>query len=337
MQPEEPRRSFKDFRDKHEQSGDGNRLRTYAIVIGAVILGAVAFLLVRSVLFGGPEESPQEDTVIAINETPEGIVTELATATDVPTALPTNTIQVSITPSSTITPQSPTQTPTVETPTSIPTQITNTPEPSPVTPTPRSIMATCICVPENAAFFGSPRTGSAQIGVYSSPGEALRVLGRDSLGNWILVENDDGEKGWVTARYFEIDAPVDSLEIVDVIVTREGSPLPTTILPSTTLVAYWNETSKASNQDGTWFTILSVRVPEGGNYQFQVANLDVDFTATNEISDGYRRYEVKVSGMSCSGSLVNNLVVIRNGQLIEVRNQHDNSPGAVFVEAPNDC
>lgn len=335
MQQEEPRRSFKDFRDKHEQSGDGNRLRTYGIIIGAIILVAVVLFIVRSVVLGGNNETPEGDVVVAVNETPEATVTDLLFATDFPTSLPTNTIQATATASSTVTTQVPTQTPTLEPPTSIPTQATNTPIAPSVTPTP--ILATCICNPENAAFFGSPRAGSAQIGVYISPGEVLTVLGRDSLGIWILVENEDGEIGWVTASYFEIDEPVDSLKIVDVIVTREGSPVTTTVLPSTTLVAYWNETSKASNQDGTWYTILSVRVPEDGSYQFQVANLNVDFSATSEISDGYRRYEVRVSGMSCSGSLVNNLTVIRNGQSIEVRNQHDNAPGAIFVEAPTDC
>ena len=76
------------------------------------------------------------------------------------------------------------------------------------------------------------------------------------------------EVGWVTASYFDLDVSVDSLEVVDVIVTREGpsGSLTLTLPPPNNLIAFWNESSKSSNQDGTWAVNLSVRVPDDGSY-----------------------------------------------------------------------
>lgn len=325
MDKENGKKNFSDFRNAYETSPSKNSLPFILGAGGIIIIAIIAAIILFSRSTGVEEGSDGVSTKIALVETSVPTATLMSTATSLSTNTPISSPQPTVT-------NTPTSPPPTERPTSTPTQ-------TPVSPTTTEasiVTATCLCTPQNAAFFSTPRESAQQIGVYTEKDEVVTVLGKDSNGRWLFVENTDGEQGWVSTSYFEISSSIDELEVVDIIVTRDGV---TTLSPPTTdfpLIAYWNTGSKSGENDGTWSVILSVRVPRSGNYTFQVSNLQVDATLIENLSDGSSRYDVKVSGVSCSGPLVNNLNVFRNGTQLETRNEHTNKPGPVFVSKPDD-
>jgi hypothetical protein len=184
----------------------------------------------------------------------------------------------------------------------------------------------------------APDSSSAQVGVYIEKGETAVVLGKATTGSWIYVEFD-GEEGWVDARQFEISVQFEQLEVAE---TPFPTWTPTTNSPgitstaNPTVFAYWQVTSSSSTSDGRWKTILALRVPHGGSYAFSFADLTVTSQFVRQVENGFDLYDVTISGMSCAGNLVGDLIVKRSGQQLTVINEHTNQSGAVFVSAP-DC
>ncbi len=326
----ENNKNFKSIRRKYEQDPSENYLKL--LVIGAVVFIVFLFIVII-VYFSILKKSPGK--TVTPTAVPVVLITNEATKTISPTKtpLPTNTLE----PTATLFPQN-TATKMASPSPTITLQPTTTPELSLTpSPTPYIISAICICDPQNAAFFGSPRVGSQQIGIYTTPGEEVTVLGRNETGHWLFVENQDGEKGWVTTSYFNVSQPIDSIEIVDVIVTREGpsaTPVSTLTSPSTLMIAYWQETAIESTNDGKWKAILAIRVPTSGNYEFDIDNLVITWTGPKALDNGYVQYDVSIAGMSCEGPLVQELRVFRDKTKMEVQNEHTKETGSIFVSSP---
>lgn len=312
--------SFRDIQKKYNEGPSASsRKRNLAIAGAVIVVLLIGFLIVLESNRGNVPATP---AAVA-----QGVGTATATATE--TAVPTNNPTATNTP--TVTPIPPTNTPT-------PIPATNTPSPTPTESISEAI-AICICEPENAAFFSGPDADTGRIGVYTESGEALKILGRSENSSWLLVENDDGEVGWVTTRYFDVDVDVDDLEVVEEYrVTRTAvEALATPSNSQAPAVAYWNQTGKSDNDNGTWQATFLIKVPSGGTYDFQISDLSVNAKFLENTEDGFARYNVTVSGMSCSGPLVNHLQVFRNGAALTVLNEHTNESGALFVSVPENC
>ena len=256
--------------------------------------------------------------------TPSPTPTETATATLTPTLTPTNT-------------SSPTTTPSV-TPT-----LTATPA-ADATPAPNLITATCTCEFGNAAIFKEPDSSSEQVGVFVEEDDMVIVLGRATTGSWIYVDFE-GTTGWVDARRFEISIAFEQLEVAQTPVpiwtftpnstagTTINTPTPTSHLPA---IAYWQATTASSIGNGLWKVTIVIRVPQGGSYSFSIADLTVTRQFMGAVENGYDRYDVTISGMSCDGDLVDNLIVKRNGQQLILKNEFTQEVGPIFVNHP-DC
>ena len=201
------------------------------------------------------------------------------------------------------------------------------------------ITATCTCVGGNAALFTEPNSSSAQVGVYVEQGEEVIVLGKATTGSWIFVEFQ-GEKGWVDASRFDIEVELTTLPFATPDYptwTPGGSPsITTTPLSPTSAIAYWNEGVKSPTQNGEWQVTLSLRVPQGGSYTFSMGELDVKSNFVRDIENNYALYNVTISGMSCTGPLIGDLIVQRNGQTLVVQNEHNSNLTQIFVSAA-DC
>lgn len=301
-----------------------------------IIVACVLFVVALGALFlwqsngDGDEELAELTKPVATVTTDTSTILPTNTATVAPTKAPTETPTATATPT-----QTPTKTPTVTpTPTKTPTETpTATIEP---TSTLDISFAECI---DNSTVFAGPGDGYAALNdgnLFIEVGETVTVIGRSRNSSWLHIQRGDDE-GWVAANRFSLNASIAqypiSTETFGDIVT-EATP---TIVSSSGDVAYWNSTSQMEVPGtGTWQAMISVRAPTGGGYTFQFANLETTGRFERNDGDGFSVYTVTVSGISCSGALVGNLSVLRNGNSLEVRNEFTQETGAIYVEKP-DC
>lgn len=341
MEQEEDR--FDKYVKKYSDQEESDLPKRKRLIIGgiaATILLILAVIIIFVLVNGnddpGGENTPESTSAAALTQTAEVIPTVPVTPSPTPTPSPTDTTTPTLTPTTT-----PTVAPTAtETPSTTPT-LTSTPDTTP-TPSPtEAITATCICDAGNAALFTKPDSSSTQVGVYVEPDQEVIVLGRAPQGSWIFVEFEN-EQGWVDANRFELEPGVefDDLPLAE---TPHPTWTPTGVPPGSVtpppppnLVAYWNVGSTAPTNNGMWQAILSVRVPQGGNYTFSIGDYSVTHEFVRNVENGFALYDVTISGMSCDGPLANDLIVRRNGQQLMVRNEFTNGLEPVFVSEP-DC
>lgn len=320
---------FDQFTKPEEPSSFSRKTILWILTVAGFVIIVVIYFILRGSGGSRPELTRIVSTVEAthtvtttleVTQTPFLTPTATASSTATETAMPIVTA---------INTQTPTFTPTLL-PTSTPT-LTHTPTPEIVTP-----VAECI---QNAAFYAGPGLQYSQIGVFVATGEELPVEARSEDGKWIIVEKE-GKRGWVTTSFFELNASINSLPTSGEIITipnptgNVGSPSSSSLSSS---IAYWNELSKEHTGDGRWKVTLSVRVPAGEGYVFDMRELNVNVEFDKAVENNFVLYNVTISGMSCDGSLVGNLVVTRNGQALEVRNEFTGETGSVFIKAASDC
>lgn len=318
--------------DKYINEGNENESKSRIRLIISIAFGIILIGILFVLIFLRPFSAPVQTT------------TETPTLTRANTPIPENNTEEP-SPTATLSPMpSPTAT-SISTPTTQPTKTpTVTPTRTPTltaTPTKQSediITAICICFPMNAALFEGPDSTYPQTGVFITQDQEVEVLGRAESGSWIYVVTAEDESGWADARRFEISQDFEELPVYD----DPDSP-PFTFTPSVSTnpsqIAYWNEVSKESSNDGRWEVTLSLRVPNGGNYFFEMEGLSVTFRLDDEkpVENGFIFYIVTISGIGCPNPLVDNLIVRRNGQELEVRNQFTNVAGPLFVSPPSNC
>lgn len=297
-----------------------------AAAVVVILLGAWGSL---SLINGEPPRETSEATQSSLI-TPAITAEPTTPAAPSPTTAATSTATTA--PSATPTEPASTPTPT-GTSTATPTREA-TPTISPTGTPSDSLTAVCICSPMNAALYSEPDSDSAQIGVFITQGEHVEVLGRADGASWILVKTEDGHEGWADVNRFELTVPFNAIPVVATIVTISTSSVESD-LP---LVAYWFEieSSRRPISGGRWEVTLSLQVPGGGNYSFAMTGLTVTFKRDTKPSEGgYDFYLVTISGVGCNGSLVDNLIVTRNGQPLTVENYFTHQQGAIYVSPPS--
>lgn len=251
------------------------------------------------------EPSPTPTALLVAFATPTPTMTATATNTVIPTAAPTDLPTMT----STATP-APTLTPTTT-----------------LTSTLITVTAT-----DAAAYFSGPDNDSGQMEIFVAVGETVTALAQSANGSWLLVENGEGQQGWVSRNFFATAERLDNLP-VSAFVLANTTATPTAAANS--IIATWSVASTAPASNGKWQTDLLVTVPAGGSYQFQVADLAIN--AILQTSDnGQAVYRVTVSGMNCVGPLAADLTVTRNGSPLEARNATTGQVQPVFVSPP-DC
>lgn len=247
--------------------------------------------------------------------TPTALLVVIATPTPTETATATKIVTLTATPTDLPT-TIPTATPA---PTLFPTTV--------LTPTLVTVTAT-----DAAAYFFGPDNDLGQMATFVAVGETVSALAQSANGSWLLVENEAGEQGWVARNFFteaeELDGlPISAFTFIQVDIT------PTAAADQT--IATWSVASTAPTNQGEWQTDLLVTVPAGGSYQFQVADLAINAILQTS-AEGQTTYRVTVSGMNCVGPLAADLIVTRDGSLLEVRNATTLQVQPVFVPPP-DC
>lgn len=296
--------------------------RRWPIYLGVAII-LILLAVVAALLLNQPEDPGT--TVVVITTTAEPTATPDAAATGTALALL----------------NAPTATELPPTPTD-----TATPEPTPtVEPSPTTITATVILTTTQAAALFTSFEDGEQMCIFLEVGDTItEVIGRSENSNWLLVEVED-TRGWVTARFFDITGVVASLPVSAYVAnvpagcTSGGATTTaTTTSSSTGGTAFYNISgaSTSSLGNGTWKVDFTVRVPTGGSYQFRVS--DYAITAVRQGTTGSQdNYVVSVSGISCSGALIADLIVLRDGQSLEVVDELTGGDETLFISSPSNC
>lgn len=177
-----------------------------------------------------------------------------------------------------------------------------------------------------AAFFVAPVVSSGQLGAFVDVGESVEVIGRTQNSGWLLARHPSGQLGWVTASFFAVNATdlADIPIMADVVVTVVPNAPILTNTPESSLpnIVYWNNISSQANGDGTWQVLLAIRVPRGTGYTFTTQEGLAISPATFMREEGlYDIYNASIDGMSCGGSLINGLIVTRNGESYVIRSE----------------
>lgn len=157
-----------------------------------------------------------------------------AVAIVAPTATPTETIPpptVTSQPTKSATATSavlsasvPSHTPTA-TATAVPTQ--------PATPTTQAITTTIAVAHLASSLFTEPDTTAPEI-TFIGIGEVVIVMGRSENGEWLLVENSEGVQGFVHAPRLDWAGQIDSLPVIEKVVTVIPLASPSPTLTTTT-------------------------------------------------------------------------------------------------------
>jgi hypothetical protein len=65
---------------------------------------------------------------------------------------------------------------------------------------------------QNAPIFKGPGTSYDRITMLKQ-GDVLRILSRTSDGNWLQIATPDGEIGWISAAFVDLQTPLDSIPV----------------------------------------------------------------------------------------------------------------------------
>lgn len=191
-------------------------------------LGVTAVVIVLVVVFifafnddeaatDAPAAPPAAGVAVVAGETAVPPTPSPSPATATPTTAVTAT-PAPVMPTVSATAVSPTAPPS---PTSMPSPTPSTTPAPTLAATPDKITATCV---EEAAFFAGPGMRYEQIGTFVAPGESVVVTAVSANGYWMIVAKD-GKRGWVTASFFTVDYPLDSLPMsTEIIIMPTPTP-----------------------------------------------------------------------------------------------------------------
>ncbi len=172
------------------------------LIIGGILLGLILVILATVLVLNNNNNDNESETAVSpatipvvvastatstITPSPTGTATSLPTATATQTAVPSNTPS----PTTTLTPST--------------------------TPLPENIAITS----ENASIFTQPDATSSEIVVIMA-NEIVTILGRSDNNNWLYVQDEAGNEGFLFADFLAWDGEFDTLPI------RTGSIVPAT-------------------------------------------------------------------------------------------------------------
>ncbi len=297
-------------------------LYSLAALLLIILIGAAAFFL-------WPKPQDPETLIVVVTGTPEATATPDAAATATALFLlnqPTD---------------NPTRTPVPTIPS------TFTPEPTAIVSATVAVTPTIvITATQSATLFTNPENGASEMCLFVTIGESVEaVLGRSANSSWLLVRVE-GTDGWVTTRFFTVvgnlaDVPVSNYVAFVPSGCDDAGTNPTSVLATTSTAtenAFFNISGAAATGtgNGTWKIDFTVRVPTGGIYLFRVGQLSV-VALLQESNGDVDSYVLSVSGMSCNGPLVSELVVLRDGQGLTVVNESNGQAQALFIQPPANC
>ncbi len=134
----------------------------------------------------------------------------------------------------------------------------------------------------------NPDADADSLGSYAQ-GTVVAVLGRSSSGNWLEVAAPDGKRGWMSAAFLELSAPLDE-------VLETGSTLPISLL------------GQVVDQVGAGIgdVVVTALPPTGDVAQSVEATTDADGMFTLEFAAGSEGiWTVQVSEVGCDSRIVN--------------------------------
>ncbi len=230
------------------ENQQSRRVKQISIIGGAIALLLVVFFMARGMLVDNfePTTTPMQANASAVTNEPDAagavaIVTETAVpATHTPEPA---TATSSLAPTATASP-SPTLTPAA-------------------TAESASITVTAVAQ-ENASVFITPDANSEEIAVIGSD-EIVTVLGQSANSNWLYIQTENGERGFVAAGRFELpDVDQSELAIITPPATVSQSPTPVTgNFPPLDMITYPLEGTGSC--DGNNWTVKIFVEGFGGN------------------------------------------------------------------------
>ncbi|MDA0244571.1 MAG: hypothetical protein OT477_14225 [Chloroflexi bacterium] len=322
-------------------------------MIGAIIGVVVLSILVLAIVFSGGNGDDEPTPIAAVTTQAER--TPVAENNTTPTIAPTNTPEPTPTlaPTATDTPEPTATNPPPPTATNTPaptatTPATNTPRP-PSTPVPQGlvILAGGTDGLNAALYYCQEAIESQQVGTFIEMGERIdELLGRSSNGNWVYVRHN-GQEGWISAtpRYVtvqsgSITADLEVLPQSETICEERSGTGSTTETPIVNGgIAYWNANANTSTiGEGKWKAEFTIRVPSGPVPTIGFTGLTVSNLGKQQTSNGYDYYLISVSGMGCSGDLVQRMTVNQGGRTLTIRQEgtETNNPN-IFIAKPANC